>query len=139
MSGDSQQGGATARTPTPIDVPLRAVERGDTMVMNDLLDRLAPYVAWICGPIALEHAPNAGGAPGARPLQGALLWRPGGGLLPYAGNQGRRIVPTEKYRTPAIPPLVDRSGRSLRRCAERGRAVRLARHGARVAGGRGQV
>ena len=36
-----------------------AAQRGDTMAMNDLLDRLAPYVARICGPIALDLAPDA--------------------------------------------------------------------------------
>jgi hypothetical protein len=40
MSGDPQQGGATTRTATPIDAPVRAAERGDTMTMYDLLDRL---------------------------------------------------------------------------------------------------
>jgi hypothetical protein len=40
MSGDSQQGGATTRTATPIDAPVRAVDRGDTMATYDLLDRL---------------------------------------------------------------------------------------------------
>lgn len=29
------------------------------MAMNDLLDLLAPYVGRICGPIALEHGPDA--------------------------------------------------------------------------------
>ncbi len=38
MGGDPQQGGATARTPTPIDAPVGAVERGDTMTTYDLLD-----------------------------------------------------------------------------------------------------
>lgn len=36
-----------------------AAQRGDTMAMNDLLDLLAPYVGRICGPIALENAPDA--------------------------------------------------------------------------------
>lgn len=38
---------------------LRAAQRGDTMAMNELLDGLTPYVARICGPIALDDAPDA--------------------------------------------------------------------------------
>jgi len=41
------------------DAQVRAAQRGDTMAMNDLLDQLAPYVARICGPIALEYAADA--------------------------------------------------------------------------------
>ena len=40
MSDDPQQGSATTRALTPIDAPVRAVERGDTMRTYDLLDRL---------------------------------------------------------------------------------------------------
>jgi hypothetical protein len=40
MSDDPQQGSATTRAPTPIDAPVRAVERGDTIATYDLLDRL---------------------------------------------------------------------------------------------------
>lgn len=32
---------------------------GDTMAMNDLLDHLGPYVARICGPIALDDSAEA--------------------------------------------------------------------------------
>ena len=38
---------------------VRAAQRGDTMAMNDLLDILSPYVARICGSIALQHGPDA--------------------------------------------------------------------------------
>jgi hypothetical protein len=40
MSNESQQAGATARTPTPIDTLVTAAQRGDTMAIYDLLDRL---------------------------------------------------------------------------------------------------
>ncbi len=38
---------------------VRAAQRGDTVAMNDLLDRLAPYVGRICAPIALGDAADA--------------------------------------------------------------------------------
>lgn len=37
----------------------RAARRGDTVAMNDLLDHLMPYVASICGPIALHSRQDA--------------------------------------------------------------------------------
>ncbi|MFF5208597.1 RNA polymerase sigma factor [Streptosporangium sp. NPDC000396] len=40
------------------DLVVRA-QRGDTIAMNELLDRLTPYVARICGPIALESGADA--------------------------------------------------------------------------------
>jgi len=43
----------------PNEALVRAAQGGDTMAMNDLLDLLAPYVGRICGPIALEHGPDA--------------------------------------------------------------------------------
>ena len=36
-----------------------AAQRGDTMALHDLLDHLEPYVARICGPIALGDAADA--------------------------------------------------------------------------------
>jgi RNA polymerase sigma factor (sigma-70 family) len=38
---------------------VRAAQRGDTLALNQLLDRLSPYVARICGPIALASGPDA--------------------------------------------------------------------------------
>jgi RNA polymerase sigma factor (sigma-70 family) len=38
---------------------VRAAQRGDAIAMNDLLDLLAPYVGRLCGPIALQDAPDA--------------------------------------------------------------------------------
>lgn len=38
---------------------VRAAQGGDTVAMNDLLDRLTPYVGRICGPIALSSGPDA--------------------------------------------------------------------------------
>jgi len=38
---------------------VRAAQRGDTLAMNQVLDRLAPYVGRICGSIALDNGPDA--------------------------------------------------------------------------------
>ncbi|GAA3455100.1 RNA polymerase sigma factor [Dactylosporangium matsuzakiense] len=38
---------------------VRRAQRGDTLAMAALLDRLAPYVARICGPIALTNGADA--------------------------------------------------------------------------------
>lgn len=38
---------------------VRAAQRGDTLAMNALLDRLAPYVGRICAPIAFASGPDA--------------------------------------------------------------------------------
>jgi RNA polymerase sigma factor (sigma-70 family) len=38
---------------------VRAAQRGDTLAMNDLLDHLTPYVARLCGPIALASRADA--------------------------------------------------------------------------------
>ncbi|OLB81851.1 MAG: RNA polymerase subunit sigma-24 [Actinobacteria bacterium 13_2_20CM_2_71_6] len=42
----------------PADL-VRAAQGGDTLAMHELLDRLAPYVARICGPIALASGADA--------------------------------------------------------------------------------
>lgn len=59
MGGEDSRAGALRHPPSSLDELVRAAQRGDTMAMNDLLDRLAPYVARICGPIALDQAPDA--------------------------------------------------------------------------------
>jgi RNA polymerase sigma factor (sigma-70 family) len=38
---------------------VRAAQGGDTLALSELLDRLSPYVARICGPIALTSGPDA--------------------------------------------------------------------------------
>lgn len=45
--------------PTDIQDLVRAAQRGDTMAMHDLLDRLEPYVGRVCGAIALDDGPDA--------------------------------------------------------------------------------
>jgi RNA polymerase sigma factor (sigma-70 family) len=38
---------------------VRAAQRGDQLAMAELMDILAPYVARLCGPIALSHGADA--------------------------------------------------------------------------------
>ena len=38
---------------------VRSAQRGDALALSGLIDRLAPYVGRICGPIALEHGEDA--------------------------------------------------------------------------------
>ena len=38
---------------------VRAAQSGDTLALAELVDQLAPYVARICGPIALDQGPDA--------------------------------------------------------------------------------
>lgn len=38
---------------------VRAAQQGDTLALNEVLDRLAPYVGRICGSIALDSGPDA--------------------------------------------------------------------------------
>lgn len=38
---------------------VRAAQRGDPLAMAELVDVLAPFVARVCGPIALEHGADA--------------------------------------------------------------------------------
>src|SRR5262245_4935451 len=41
------------------DELVRAAQRGDALALSALVDRLAPFVGRICGPIALEHGEDA--------------------------------------------------------------------------------
>ena len=50
--------------PPPLeDVPdldlIRAAQKGDGLALSRLMDVLAPMVGRICGPIALDHGPDA--------------------------------------------------------------------------------
>lgn len=57
---EARAGGVTVLDATERTTDLvRAAQRGDTMALHDLLDQLEPYVARICGPIALTDAPDA--------------------------------------------------------------------------------
>ncbi len=41
------------------DEQVRSAQRGDALALSALIDRLAPFVGRICGPIALEHGEDA--------------------------------------------------------------------------------
>lgn len=48
------------KEPYLVDATLvRAAQGGDTLALDQLLDRLSPYVSRICGPIALASGPDA--------------------------------------------------------------------------------
>lgn len=58
--GDGGTLGPDREVETVIEAALvRAAQRGDTTAMSAVLDRLVPYVARICGPIALASGPDA--------------------------------------------------------------------------------
>ena len=43
-----------------IDAPLiKAAQRGDLLAMDELLGKLWPFIRGVCGPIALDEAPDA--------------------------------------------------------------------------------
>jgi RNA polymerase sigma factor (sigma-70 family) len=52
---DSAEAGP-ARVP---DETIRRAQRGDLIALHDLLDAITPYVRRLCGPIALQDAPDA--------------------------------------------------------------------------------
>lgn len=59
MGDKARTGGARLPPPEATVALVRAAQCGDTMALHDLLDRLAPYVVRICGPIALDDAADA--------------------------------------------------------------------------------
>lgn len=56
MTVDAESGG---RAPGVEVAVVKAAQRGDTVAMSVMLDRLVPYVGRICGPIALASGPDA--------------------------------------------------------------------------------
>ena len=59
MDDEARTESVRLRPPEATIALIRAAQRGETMALHDLLDRLAPYVARICGPIALDDAADA--------------------------------------------------------------------------------
>lgn len=57
--GDAGRTGGVGVRSSEDAVLVRAAQHDDTMALHDLLDRLAPYIARICGPIALDDAADA--------------------------------------------------------------------------------
>ncbi len=64
----SQEENGAAREPFEASGPLhdvtqleliQAAQRGDALALSALMDRVAPYVARLCGPIALDRGPDA--------------------------------------------------------------------------------
>ncbi|GAA5010912.1 RNA polymerase sigma factor [Actinopolymorpha pittospori] len=61
MDGDADQRrtGAAPADPAWLAATVRRAQRGDLIAMHDLLDAVTPYVRRLCGPIALQDAPDA--------------------------------------------------------------------------------
>jgi RNA polymerase sigma-70 factor (ECF subfamily) len=45
--------------PARLAATVRCAQRGDLIALRDLLDAITPYVRRLCGPIALQDAPDA--------------------------------------------------------------------------------
>jgi RNA polymerase sigma factor (sigma-70 family) len=58
MLDDSRAGSASA-DPARLAATVRGAQRGDLIALHDLLDAITPYVRRLCGPIALQDAPDA--------------------------------------------------------------------------------
>src|SRR5215475_8563514 len=60
--GDVAESGRTEATggdPAALAPVVRRAQDGDMMAMHELLDIVTPYVRRLCGPIALQDAPDA--------------------------------------------------------------------------------
>lgn len=58
MVDDSRAGSAFV-DPARLTATVQRAQRGDLIALNDLLDAITPYVRRLCGPIALQDAPDA--------------------------------------------------------------------------------
>jgi RNA polymerase sigma factor (sigma-70 family) len=58
LDDDRAQPAATGTTRLPDDT-IRRAQRGDLIALHHLLDAITPYVRRLCGPIALQDAPDA--------------------------------------------------------------------------------
>jgi RNA polymerase sigma factor (sigma-70 family) len=63
VADDGEPSSPNSEPAQPIGVHLasivRQAQRGDLLALNDLLDAITPYVQRLCGPIALQDAPDA--------------------------------------------------------------------------------
>lgn len=48
-----------ALSPDELSAVVRHAQRGDLIALHDLLDLVTPYIRRLCGPIALQDAPDA--------------------------------------------------------------------------------
>ncbi len=58
MGHDSREASGCA-DPDRLAATVRRAQHGDLMALHDLLDTITPYVRRLCGPIALQDAPDA--------------------------------------------------------------------------------
>jgi RNA polymerase sigma factor (sigma-70 family) len=99
--------------PPRIDPALvRAAQRGDRIAVADLMDALAPYLGRVCGPIALQDAPDAAQEALIAILKNLGHLREPGAIYGWAraiavreavrvARQAARIVPAELTDIPA--------------------------------------
>jgi RNA polymerase sigma factor (sigma-70 family) len=91
---------------------VRRAQRGDGVAMNDLLDLLTPYVARLCGPIALQDSADAAQEALIAVFQGLRNVREPGALYGWVrtttvreavrvANRNRRQIPAELDEVPA--------------------------------------
>jgi len=76
------------------DELVRSAQRGDALALSALMDRLAPFVGRICGPIALEHGEDAAQEALIAVLRDLAALREPRALLGWA----RRIAAREAVR-----------------------------------------
>ncbi|QKG25564.1 RNA polymerase sigma factor [Actinomadura verrucosospora] len=91
---------------------VRRAQRGDLMALDEVLDALAPYVRRLCGPIALQDAPDAAQETLIAVMRGLKTLRDPAALLGWvrviavreavrAARQSARSVPAEPADLPA--------------------------------------
>lgn len=56
---DDNRAGAAYADPAWLAATVRRAQGGDLIALHDLLDVITPYVRRLCGPIALQDAPDA--------------------------------------------------------------------------------
>ncbi|GIH15833.1 RNA polymerase sigma factor [Rugosimonospora africana] len=56
---DESPAGADPADPARLAATVARAQRGDLIALHDVLDAITPYVRRLCGPIALQDAPDA--------------------------------------------------------------------------------
>ncbi|WP_207400571.1 RNA polymerase sigma factor [Actinomadura roseirufa] len=84
---------------------VRRAQRGDAVAMNDLLDLLTPYVARLCGPIALQDSADAAQEALLAVFQGLRNVRDPGALYGWvrttAVREAVRVARRNQHQIPA--------------------------------------
>ena len=108
---------ASERRDRDLERLVLAAQRGDQLAMAELLDLLAPYVARLCGPIALQSGADAAqesliaifrGLRGLREPAALFGW-----VRAIAVREAMRIAQRERGRTAAELPELPARGDAL--------------------------